>query len=74
MKKKLIPHPGTGGPSINIDLADVSIIQENGDRNSKGGFVEAQITLRAGKELKIGLSFEDMDDLITTWEDKPVEL
>ena len=72
MKKKLSPHAGTGGPSINIDLSDVAIIEEYGARDSKGGWVRAVITLRAGKELNIKLSLEDMDDLIATWEDKPV--
>jgi len=71
MKKKLTPHTETGGPTINVDLDDVSIIEEYGQRDSKGGWVEAVITLRAGKELKIKLSRDDMDDLVTTWENRP---
>ena len=71
MKKKLTPHTETGGPTINVDLDDVSIIEEYGQRNSRGGWVEAVITLRAGKELRIKLSLTDMDDLVTTWENRP---
>ncbi len=71
MKRRLVPHADAGGPSINIDLDDVSIIEEYGSRDSKGGWVEAVITLRAGKELRVKLSLTDMDDLITTWEDRP---
>jgi hypothetical protein len=68
MKKKLTPHTETGGPVINVDLDDVSIIEEYGQRSSRGGWVEAVITLRFGKELRVKLSLTDMDDLIELWE------
>lgn len=71
MKVKLQPHADAGGPSININLDDVAIIEEYGRRDSKSGWVEAVITLRAGKELKIKLSLISMDDLVKRWEDRP---
>ena len=68
MKKKLTPHSATGGPNINIDLDDVSIIEEHGNREGRAGWVKAAITLRSGKEIVIKLTHEDMDDLVDKWE------
>jgi hypothetical protein len=68
MKKKLKAHAKHIGPSVNLDLADVSIIEEFGDRNSDAGWVEAVITLRYGKVINIKLGIPDMDQLILDWE------
>jgi hypothetical protein len=72
MKKKLIPHPKGGGPGISIDLEDVSMIEEYGDRSSDAGWVEVVLTLRNGQSRSIKLSAEDVDGLVKAWENKPV--
>ena len=68
MKKKLKSHAAHIGPSISLDLADISVIEEFGDRSSEAGWVDACITLKFGKTVKIKLSIEDMDSLIADWE------
>lgn len=68
MKKKLTPFPGTGGPSISVDLTDISLIEEYGSRLGKAEWVEVVITLRSGKQVKINLNHADMDDLLDKWE------
>ena len=68
MKKKLTPFPGTGGPALSIDLTDISLIEEYGSRTGKAEWVEAVITLRSGKQVKINLNHADMDDLLDKWE------
>ena len=71
MKKKLTPHKDNVGPALSIDLDDVSVIEEFGDRNSSAGWVEAVITLRYGKVIKVKLAYSDMDELIADWQNKP---
>jgi hypothetical protein len=72
MKKKLIPHPKGGGPGISIDLEDVSMIEEYGDRSSDAGWVEVVLTLRNGQSRSIKLSAEDVDGLVADWENKTI--
>lgn len=71
MKKTLTAHADNIGPGLSIDLDDVSVIEEFGDRNSSAGWVEAVITLRYGKVLKIKLSYAELDELIADWQNKP---
>lgn len=68
MKKKLKSHSEHIGPSISLDLADISVIEEFGDRNSNAGWVKASITLKYGKVIEIKLSISDMDQLVLDWE------
>ena len=72
MKKKIGAHRDNIGPGVNLDLDDVVLIQEFGDRNGAAGWVTAEITLRSNKVLNIKLTPENFDDLVTDWEDKPV--
>jgi len=72
MKKKLIPHPKGGGPGISIDLEDVSMIEEYGDRSSDAGWVEVVLTLRTGQSRSIKLSVDAVDSLIADWENKTI--
>ena len=72
MKKKLIPHPKGNGPGISIDLEDVSMIEEYGDRASVAGWVEVVLTLRTGQSRSIKLSVDAVDSLIADWENKTI--
>ena len=72
MKKKLIPHPKGNGPGISIELEDVSMIEEYGDRASVAGWVEVVLTLRNGQSRSIKLSAEDVDGLVADWENKTI--
>ena len=69
---KLIPHPKGGGPGISIDLGDVSMIEEYGDRSSNAGWVEVVLTLRTGQSRSIKLSVDAVDSLIADWENKTI--
>jgi len=72
MKKKLTPHPKGGGPGISIDLEDVSMIEEYGDRSSDAGWVEVVLTLRTGQSRSIKLSVDAVDSLVADWENKTI--
>ncbi len=67
MKKSIRPHDKNIGPGVSLDLDDVSVIEEFGDRSSSAGWVQAVITLRHGKVLNIKLSVTDMDELVLEW-------
>jgi len=71
MKKKLTPHPQGNGPGISIDLEDVSMIEEYGDRASAAGWVEVVLTLRNGQSRAIKLGVDEVDNLVKAWENKP---
>ena len=71
MKKSINPHPSNIGPRVSVDLEDISVIEEFGDREGSAGWVEAVITLRYGKVINVKLSYDDMDDLVNSWENKP---
>jgi hypothetical protein len=68
VKKKIKAHSAHIGPSVSLDLADISVIEEFGDRTSDAGWVEAVITLRLGKVVKLKLAYTDMDNLLADWE------
>jgi hypothetical protein len=68
VKKKLKSHSSHIGPAISLDLADISVIEEFGDRNSNAGWVRASITLKYGKVIDIKLGITDMKQLVLDWE------
>ena len=67
MIKKIKTHPDYIGPAIHIDLKEVILIEERGQRKSKAGFVEAGITLGTGLNIKIKMNPKDLDQLINDW-------
>ena len=72
MKTKLKPHAEGVGPGISIELDDVIMIEEYGNRSSDSGWIEVVLTLRNGQSRSIKLSVDAVDSLIADWENKTI--
>lgn len=69
MKKKIKAHEDQIGPKVSVDLAEVAMVEEYGQRKSKRQWIEALITLKSGAERRIKMAPRDFDDLILDWLD-----
>lgn len=64
MKTKLQTIDGT---DLYIDLADVSMLEMHGQRESKAGWVKIKLTLRSGQVVETKLTPEEYDIIKSKW-------
>lgn len=68
MKVKLKTHADHIGPQFTVDLDDVTLIEEQGNREGRAGWVHIILTLRSGLRIQAKMAPEDADQLVTDWE------
>ena len=57
----------TNGQNISMDLDDISMIEQGGQRESQSGELMVNVSLRSGAVIKMKLTTEAYDDLVATW-------
>lgn len=68
MKAKIKTHAAHIGPRFTVDLNDVTLIEEQGSRDSKAGWVSINLTLRSGLRIQAKMAPVDADQLVADWE------
>lgn len=64
---KLKPHKDHQGPNIDIDLTEIAMIEQSGQRTSKAGWVNVRIVLKSGTNTYIKMDPKDYDQLLVDW-------
>lgn len=59
------------GPAVSIDLAEVALIEQYGQRTSVSGWVNIKLTLRSGATIEPKMTPQDYDQLILDWNPAP---
>ena len=55
------------GPETSIDLTEVALIQQYGQRTSAAGWVNVKMTLKSGAIIEVKMTPEDYDQLLIDW-------
>jgi hypothetical protein len=67
MKKRLKTHSDHNGPQFTVDLEEVTLIEESGNRESVAGWVVATLTMRSGLRIQAKMAPVDVDELMNDW-------
>lgn len=58
------------GPKINLDLTEIALIEQFGQRDSGAGWLQVKITMKSGVSVDTRMPVEDYDKLIVDWNPK----
>lgn len=55
------------GPQVSLDLNDVSMIEQFGQRDSGAGWLQIKLTLKSGRIIELSMLIAEYDKLLTNW-------
>lgn len=59
------------GPVVSVDLSEVALIEQYGQRGSMSGWVNVKITLKSGTAIEPKMPPQDYDQLLLDWNPTP---
>lgn len=59
------------GPVVSIDLDEVVLIEQHGQRTSASGWVTIRLALKSGAKTELKMPPQDYDQLILDWNPAP---